>query len=76
MLPFDCITNKPIIISFPVGELKNDFGAVQKRLMEQKIVAGLHLGGYYGGFDNRYLFCVTETASKDVLDTVIREVKR
>jgi glycine dehydrogenase subunit 1 len=59
-----------------VVEFKNDFGAVQKRLMEQKIVAGLHLGGYYGGFDNRYLFCVTETASKDVLDTVIREVKR
>jgi glycine dehydrogenase subunit 1 len=59
-----------------VVEFKDDFEPVQKRLMEQKIVAGLHLGKYYPGFDNRYLFCVTETASKEVLDTVISEVQK
>lgn len=59
-----------------VVEFKQDYGPVQKRLMEQKIVAGLHLAKYYPGFDNRYLFCVTETASKEVLDTVISEVQK
>ncbi|MCP3891603.1 MAG: aminomethyl-transferring glycine dehydrogenase subunit GcvPA [Desulfobulbaceae bacterium] len=59
-----------------VVEFKDDFRPVQKRLLEQKIVAGLSLAKYYPGFDNRYLFCATETASKDVLDTVISEVKK
>jgi len=59
-----------------VVEFKDDFDPVQKRLMEQGIVAGLNLAGYYSGFENRYLFCVTETTSKDVLDTVISEVKK
>ncbi len=59
-----------------VVEFKDDFRPVQKRLMEQKIVAGLDLAKYYPGFDNRYLFCVTETASKEILDTVISEVKK
>jgi glycine dehydrogenase subunit 1 len=59
-----------------VVEFKDDYGPVQKRLMEQKIVAGLHLAKYYPGFDNRYLFCVTETASKEVLDIVISEVQK
>ncbi len=59
-----------------VVEFKDDFGIVQKRLMEQKVVAGLDLSKYYPGFNNRYLFCVTETASKEVLDTVISEVQK
>ena len=59
-----------------VVEFKDDYRPVQKRLMEQKIVAGVSLAKYYPGFDNRYLFCVTETASKEVLDTVISEVQK
>ncbi|MCP4337549.1 MAG: aminomethyl-transferring glycine dehydrogenase subunit GcvPA [Desulfobulbaceae bacterium] len=59
-----------------VVEFKDDYAPVQKRLMEQKIVAGLNLAKYYPGFDNRYLFCVTETASKEILDTVISEVQK
>ncbi len=59
-----------------VVEFKDDFKPAQKKLMDQGIVAGLDLSKFYQGFDNRYLFCVTETASKDVLDTVISEVKK
>ena len=44
--------------------------------MEQGIVAGLDLGRYYPGFENRYLFCVTETVPKEVLDIVTSEVKK
>jgi len=69
-----CFTS-PTFNEFVV-EFKDDFEPVQKRLMEQKVVAGLDLGKYYPGFDNRYLFCVTETASKEVLDTVISEVQK
>ncbi|SDP08164.1 aminomethyl-transferring glycine dehydrogenase subunit GcvPA [Desulforhopalus singaporensis] len=54
----------------------SDFKPVQKSLMEQGIAAGLNLSGFYDDMDNCYLFCVTETASKDVLDTVIKEVKK
>ena len=59
-----------------VVEFSDDFKPVQQRLREQKIVAGLHLARYYPGFDNRYLFCVTETVSRHDLDTVISEVKK
>jgi glycine dehydrogenase subunit 1 len=59
-----------------VVEFKNDFSTTWKKLMERGIVAGLNLGRFYPGFDNRYLFCVTETVSKDVLDMVISEVKK
>lgn len=59
-----------------VAEFKDDFQPVQKRLMDQGIVAGLNLGKYYPGFDKRYLFCATETASREILDTVISEVKK
>jgi glycine dehydrogenase subunit 1 len=59
-----------------VVEFKDDFQPVRKRLMEQKIVAGLDLARFYPDFANRYLFCVTETAAKEVLDRVISEVKK
>ncbi len=57
-------------------EFKNDFSKTRKKLMERGIVAGLDLGRFYPGFENRYLFCVTETVSKEVMDIVISEVKR
>lgn len=59
-----------------VVEFSSDFRPTQNKLMEQGIVAGLNLGRFYPGFDNRYLFCVTETAPKEVLDIVISEVKK
>lgn len=59
-----------------VVEFKDDFSPIQKLLMDQGIVAGLDLARFYPGFKNRYLFCVTETATREVLDTVISEVKK
>ena len=59
-----------------VVEFSDDFNLVQKTLMEKGIVAGLNLGRFYSGFGNRYLFCVTETVPKEVLDIVISEVKK
>ncbi len=59
-----------------VIEFKDDFLPVQKKLMEKGIVAGLDLARFYPGFENRYLFCVTETASREILDRVISEVEK
>ncbi len=59
-----------------VVEFTKRFKPVAKRLLKKKIIAGLELGVYYPELENNYLFCVTETVSKEVMDTVVREVKR
>ncbi|MGB3209808.1 MAG: aminomethyl-transferring glycine dehydrogenase subunit GcvPA [Desulforhopalus sp.] len=58
-----------------VVEFGSDFQPVYDRLLEKKIVAGLELGRYYPEFAGKYLFCVTETVSRDVIDAVVGEVK-
>jgi len=70
-----CSFSAPTFNEFVV-EFGGDFEPARKRLMEQGIVAGLALEPYYPGFKNRYLFCVTETASKEIMDTVISEVAK
>jgi glycine dehydrogenase subunit 1 len=59
-----------------VVEFENDFRPAYERLLEQKIVAGLDIGKYYKGMKGCYLFCATETASKEDLDLVIGEVNK
>jgi glycine dehydrogenase subunit 1 len=43
--------------------------------VEKKIVAGLPLSTFYSELPNHYLFCVTETASREDMDALIQEVK-
>jgi glycine dehydrogenase subunit 1 len=57
-----------------VVEFQDDFRPVYNRLLVKKIVAGLDLGKYYPEHKGRYLFCVTETAAKEVMDMVAGEV--
>ena len=58
-----------------VVEFASEFKPVFDSLIEKGIVAGLELGKYYPELAGKYLFCVTETISKDVLDAVVAEVK-
>ncbi len=58
-----------------VVEFKEDFRPARERLLARKIVAGLDLARYYPAHAGRYLFCVTETAGKEVMDAVAGEVK-
>jgi glycine dehydrogenase subunit 1 len=58
-----------------VVEFKEDFRPIHAKLLEKKIVAGLELGGYYPELAGKYLFCVTETVGRDVIDAVAGEVK-
>jgi glycine dehydrogenase subunit 1 len=67
---FDSPTFNEVVLEF-----KNDFKPVFESLVEKGIVAGLELGKYYPQLAGKYLFCVTETVSKDVIDVIAAEVK-
>ena len=43
--------------------------------MQKGIVAGLPITKYYPEYKDAYLFCVTETTSKELLDELINEVR-
>ena len=52
-----------------------DFAPVRQRLREQKIIAGLDMAASYPALSGCYLFCVTETVSREAMDTIVREVR-
>jgi glycine dehydrogenase subunit 1 len=58
-----------------VVEFREDFQPIYAKLLKKKIVAGLELGGYYPELAGKYLFCVTETVSREVMDMVAGEVQ-
>ncbi|PID72750.1 MAG: aminomethyl-transferring glycine dehydrogenase [Desulfobulbus propionicus] len=58
-----------------VVELPDNFSQARKNLLEQGIVAGLPLENYYPELSGKYLFGVSETSSKAVMDAVIKEVQ-
>jgi glycine dehydrogenase subunit 1 len=68
-ITFDGPTFNEFVVEFPAG-----FQATYERLLEKKIVAGLHLAPYYPELVNHYLLCVTETRSKEDMDAFVREV--
>jgi glycine dehydrogenase subunit 1 len=69
-IPFDSPTFNEFVVEFPAG-----FETSHKRLLDQKIVAGLPLSPYYPELSNHYLFCVTETKTREDLDALIKEIQ-
>jgi glycine dehydrogenase subunit 1 len=63
----------PVFNEFVV-EFPTDFQPAHERLLAKNIVAGLELGALYPEMGGRYLFCVTETISKQTMDTIAAEV--
>lgn len=59
-----------------VVKFESNFQPVYEELLKKKIVAGLELGRFYPELSGNYLFCVTETVSKEIMDTIVREVKK
>jgi glycine dehydrogenase subunit 1 len=68
-LPFESPTFNEFVVEMPPG-----FGKTYGRLLEKKIVAGLSLETYYPELKNHYLFCVTETKSRDDMDRLVKEI--
>jgi len=69
-VPFESPTFNEFVIEMPSG-----FADVRRRLLEKKIVAGLPLAPYYPELTDHYLFCVTETTTKEDMDILVTEVK-
>jgi glycine dehydrogenase subunit 1 len=69
-IPFEGPTfNEFVVVS------KTGFEKTYERLLSKKIVAGLPLVRFYPDLVDHYLFCVTETMSKEKMDILVQEVK-
>jgi glycine dehydrogenase subunit 1 len=68
-IPFESPTFNEVVARMPPG-----FEATHAALLEKKIVAGLPLSRFYPELDDCYLFCVTETKTREDLDLLVREV--
>jgi glycine dehydrogenase subunit 1 len=65
----------PVFNEFALA-FDTDFEPQRERLLEKGIVAGLPLAPYYPDLGNAYLFCATETVSKQLIDELLEEVRR
>lgn len=70
-IPFTRSTFNEFVVDFGTG-----FEAVHRRLQATGIVVGLHLAPYYPELEGGYLLCATETASRQDLDLLVKEVSR
>ena len=68
------VFNGPVFNEFTVS-FGNDFEKVRTRLLAKGIVAGLPLATFYPELGNAYLFCATETVSKELIDELLEEVR-
>lgn len=68
-IPFSRPTFNEFVVKAPAG-----FEARRRELLDKKIVAGLPLDDYYPDLSGHYLLCVTETAARDDMDALVKEV--
>jgi len=68
-LPFSGPTFNEFVVKWP-----EDLNKLQARLKDKKIIAGLPLGPFYPELADHTLLCVTETKTKEVLDSLLKEV--
>jgi glycine dehydrogenase subunit 1 len=69
-IPFAQPTFNEFVVEFPPGFVKT-----YDRLVKQKIIPGLPLECHYRELKNHYLLCVTETISKEDMDTLVKQLK-
>jgi glycine dehydrogenase subunit 1 len=67
--------NGPVFNEFAL-HFEKDFKPVRERLLSKGIAAGIDLEPWYPDCRNTYLFCVTETVSKAIMDELIEEVRQ
>ncbi len=70
-IPFESPVFNEFVVKFPPG-----FKATHRLLLEKKIVAGLPLAPYYPELEEHYLFCATETVTREDMDALIEEVTK
>jgi glycine dehydrogenase subunit 1 len=68
-IAFDSPTFNEFVAEMPPG-----FEKTHARLLKMKILAGLSLEIFYPALKNHYLFCVTETKTREDLDRLVKEI--
>jgi glycine dehydrogenase subunit 1 len=68
--PFAAPTFNEFVIRFP-----DRFDDTYRRLLDKKIFAGLPLAAYYPELSDCTLLCATETATREDLDILVKEVQ-
>ena len=69
-IPFAGPTFNEFVVEFPEG-----FDGTYRRLLDEKIVAGLPLAPHYPELARHYLLCVTEAKTKSDLDDLVRRLR-
>jgi glycine dehydrogenase subunit 1 len=69
IIPFESPVFNEFVVKFTEG-----FEDTHRRLLEKKMVPGLPLAPYYPELEDHYLFCATETVSKEDMDVLVREI--
>ncbi|MBW2545042.1 MAG: aminomethyl-transferring glycine dehydrogenase subunit GcvPA [Deltaproteobacteria bacterium] len=69
-IPFDSPTFNEFVVEFGEG-----FKDTYKKLLEQRIIAGVSLATWYPELSGHYLLCVTETMDREDMDALIKEVR-
>jgi glycine dehydrogenase subunit 1 len=69
-IPFASPTFNEFVAAMPPG-----FDKAYNRLLDRKIVAGLSLAADYPELENHFLFCATETKSKEDMDLLVKELR-
>jgi glycine dehydrogenase subunit 1 len=70
VIPFSAPTFNEFVVTAPGG-----FDARYRRLIGKKIVAGLPLGPTYPELAGHNLLCVTETASREAMNALAKEMR-
>ena len=69
-LPFRQSTFNEFVVRFPEG-----FDTTYQKLLQKRILAGIPLECYYPELAHHYLMCVTETITKEDMDTLVAAIK-
>ncbi|NVM25233.1 MAG: aminomethyl-transferring glycine dehydrogenase subunit GcvPA [Desulfobacterales bacterium] len=67
---FGSPTFNEFVVKFP-----DSFEPTYNRLLKERIVAGLPLAPYYPELIDHYLMCVTETKTKEDIDSLVRGIQ-
>ncbi len=68
-ITFESPTFNEFVVQFP-----GNSGKVHEKLLDNGIIAGLALENYYPELAGHYLLCVTETAGREDMDELAKEV--
>jgi glycine dehydrogenase subunit 1 len=69
-IPFSSPTFNEFVVRFPYP-----FESKRGELMQKGMVAGVALQPYYPQLEEHYLFCVTETKTREQIDQLLRELE-